>query len=258
MHGVQPNLKTAAIQGYSNRLHENILAELKAGGVETKDIKHFEINWALETINLKRKLAKLQFDTSPSRSTWIPGKSQFQNALRDFIYPAVLDILFYVKNKGNEEDKSPMPELERLHKEVLKIRKLGFKKLVLITHSLGTVAGYDYVFRFEERYPFPPGLELACFVTFGSPIGLFASGMGYPLSTKIKRPAYAKKWINLWDWDDPISTRLEPHFSAAFKKGFLKDIPVNTHLFNPIAAHENYWNDAGVSRHIAQALNLAL
>jgi hypothetical protein len=254
MQVVQPILKTAAIQGYSSRLHENILAELTKLGQETAHIRRFEINWAVETLGLKRKLAKLQFDTPPPRTTWIPGKSQLQSALRDFIYPAVLDILFYTKNKGNEADQSPMPELERLHKQVLKIRKEGFEKMVLITHSLGTVAGYDYVFRFEERYPFPAGLELSCFVTFGSPIALFASGMGYPISVKIKRPAYAKKWINLWDWDDPIATRLEPHFPAKFKRGFLKDIAVDTHLFNPVAAHENYWNDAEVSRHIALAV----
>lgn len=253
-HGVQPNLKTAAIGDYSKQLHENILAEMKQLGKVTDGIKRFEINWAPVTIGLKRRLAKLQFDSPPPQTTWIPGKSQIQNALRDFIYPAVVDILFYTKNKGSEEDKSTMPELERLHAQVMKIREQGFEKLVLITHSLATVAAYDYVFRFEERYPFPSGLELTCFVTFGSPIAIFATGMGFPMSTKIKRPIYAKQWINLWDYDDPIATRLEPHFPKKFKRGFLRDLAVNTHAFNPLAAHLDYWKDDETSRHIARVI----
>jgi len=147
-----------------------------------------------------------------------------------------------------------MPEMELLHQATKNIYRRGFRKVVLLAHSLGSVAAYDYVFRFEERYPFPEHLELTCLVTFGSPVALFASGMGYPMSTKIKRPAYAKKWINLWDFDDPIATRLLPHFPKKFSKDFLTDIPVDTAFMNPIAAHSGYWTNSKVIEHIAEEL----
>jgi len=226
IHGVQPDLKTSHINGYSKRFHENILMELKKLGKDTSQVKRFEINWAQTTFGFKKQLAKLQFDTPPRRG----GKFPIRGALRNFIYPAVVDILYYVKNKGSANAPGEMVILERLHNGVKKAKVEGFKKVVIFAHSLGSVAAYDYIFRFRQKYAFPRDLQLSALITFGSPVALFASGMGFPVSTKIKRPAYAKRWFNFWDHDDCIARRCEPHFPKAFVKGIFKRHPCGYRL----------------------------
>ncbi len=250
IHGVQPDIKTADIKGYSEEFHTKILKQLKRLGKDTSQIKRIEVNWADITFGYKKRLAELQFDLLPKRG----GKIIIRKALRNFIYPAVVDILFYVKNKGSADAPGEMLILKRLHNSVKKAKQQGYKNIIIFAHSLGSVAAYDYIFRFRKRYAFPEGLRLSALVTFGSPIPLFASGMGYPISRKIKRPAYAKKWYNFWDHDDGIACRCEPHFPKAFVKGFLKDIPVDTAFLNPLKAHKQYWHNAKVIRKMAMAI----
>ncbi len=251
IHGVQPDLKTEA-RGYSKEFHKKILEELQRLGKDVSKVRRFEVSWSNITIGFKRKLAQLQFDANPElgfkrRQGFLSG------ALRNFIYPAVIDILFYVKNKGSANAPGEMVILERLHNAVKKAKAKGFKKVVIFAHSLGTVAAYDYVFRFREKYAFPKNLELTALVTFGSPISLFASGMGHPMSSKIKRPKNVKKWLNLWDPHDGVSGRCEPHFPKNFAKGFLKDVLVDTGL-TPLRAHQRYWSHKRVIRKMAEEL----
>src|SRR3990167_655048 len=163
IHGVAPDLTKKAQPGYSKPMFDSIMGALQAKGIVTSGFKRFEVNWSPVTFGLKSRLAKLQFDMPPARESWIPGKRQIQQALRNFVYPAVVDILFHVKNKGSETNADKMPEMELLHKETKRLYKQGFRKMVLLAHSLGSVAAYDYVFRFEERYPFPENLKLSCF-----------------------------------------------------------------------------------------------
>ena len=250
IHGVQPNLETADISGYSKKFHKALLRKLSKPNEKPMSVRRFEIVWAPVTFGFKTQHAKLQFDTPPKRG----GKWPIRGRLRNFIYPAVIDILYYVKNKGSESSRAKMPIMEKLHRAVCKIEKQGYERLVLFAHSLGSVAAYDYVFRFEKRFPFPKRLTLEALVTFGSPISLFASGMGYPVSTKIKKPAHVKRWINLWDHDDLIAGRLLPHFPRRFSKDFLTDIPVNTAWVDPVKAHEGYWKSKEVRHKIAAAL----
>ena len=255
IHGVQPKLDTDKIGGYSKVFHKKILRELKKLKKDVSEVKRFEVNWADITFQFKRKLANLQFDADTKRHFKRRKSKPFVGGiLRNFIYPAVLDILFYIKNKGSSDYPGEMLILERLHKKVKKAEKEGFKKVIIFAHSLGTVAAYDYIFRFRKKYEFPKNLELSAFVTFGSPIPLFAASMGYPISNKIKKPSYAKKWLNFWDYDDGVAGRCEPHFPKKFTTKFLKDISVNTHHYNPLGAHANYWTEGKVIKIMAKHL----
>ena len=254
IHGVTPDLKTSN-PGYSKDFHTAILKALKKQGANVSSVKRFEVNWANITLPFKKNLAKFQFDRNPKRGfKRRKGLPVVRVILSAFIYPAVLDILYYVKNKGSAAAPGNMLILEKLHNGVTKAEKSGCKKVVIVAHSLGSVAAYDYVFRFRKQFAFPKKMELLALVTFGSPIPLFASSMGYPMSRKVPIPSYAKKWINLWDYDDGVAGRCEPHFPKRFTKNFLRDIEVNTAWVNPLAAHQNYWKDKEVIKAIAKAL----
>ena len=255
IHGVHPNLKRPTTRGYSKVMHEKLLKYLKQKGVKTTGVKRFEINWSQLTFGFKRDLAKYQFDRDPIRGfARRGGKVVIRNAVRNFIYPFAVDILYYVKNKGSSDAPGDMVVLKALHKTLKSVKAQGFKKVIIFAHSLGSVAAYDYVFRFRKRCAFPKTLRLKALVTFGSPIGLFVASMGHPMSKKIECPEYIEKWYNFWDHDDPIATRLEPHFLRNFRKGFLKDIPVNTAFINPIAAHSSYWKKSSVIKKIADSI----
>lgn len=255
IHGVHPNLKRPTTRGYSLVMHAKLLKYLKQKGIATVGIKRFEINFSQITFGFKRDLAKYQFDADTIRGfKKRPGKPIIRGVVRNFVYPFAVDILHYIKNKGSSDDPGDMIILKILHETLRSVKAQGFKKVVIFAHSLGSVATYDYVFRFRKKYAFPKTLRLKAFVTFGSPIALFASSMGYPISTKIQRPEYIEKWYNFWDHDDLIANRLEPHFLKDFRKGFLKDIPVNTAFLNPMAAHTSYWNKSSVIKKIAESI----
>jgi len=251
IHGVTPDSQHPVKRGYSKDIHANVVAYLSKH-LKTKlpRISRCEINWSYTTVGFKRQLAKLQFDQAPKRK----GKPILRNALRDFIYPVALDVLYYVKNKGDEKSKGPMVIMEQLHERIEQAKKNGCRRVVIFAHSLGSVAAYDYIFRFSTRFAFPTGVELMSLITFGSPIGLFASSMGYPVSTKIKRKRYLKSWLNFWDHDDLIANRMLPHFPKKFSKGLLKDIPVDTAWVNPLKAHTRYWTKKKVHRQMAKEL----
>ena len=255
IHGVQPNIKTANIKGYSKKTHERILKHLKRSGKDVSRIKRFEIVWADVTFPFKKGLAAYQFDADFKKGRKRRGgKLGIPKLLRNFVYPVVVDIIFYVKNKGSSEAPGEMIVLERLHKAVKKAKKEGFRKVVIFAHSLGSVAAYDYIFRFRKKYSFPKDMKLSTLITFGSPIGLFASSMGYPMSSKIEKPSYAKKWVNFWDHDDAVAGRCEPHFPEKFVKGFLRDVAVDTAFINPLKAHERYWSDRKVIKQMAEEI----
>jgi len=256
IHGVHPNIKKPATPGYSKVMHARLLKYFKQKGVVTTGIKRFEINWSQITFNYKTELSRYQFAANALKGfSRRPGKILLRNLLKNFVYPFAVDILFYVKNKGSFDQPGDMVILKKLHETLKAVKSQGYKDVIIFAHSLGSVATYDYVFRFRKRYMFPKSLHLKALVTFGSPIALFAASMGYPISTKIERPDYIEKWYNFWDHDDPIATRLEPHYLKDFRKGFLKDVHVNTSSWNPVAAHTAYWTRPTVIKQIAAEIS---
>jgi len=143
-----------------------------------------------------------------------------------------------------------MKILERLHAKVQEARYEGFRNFVLWAHSLGSVAAFDYVFRFRKKFKLPPDLNLEALITFGAPIPFFSAAMGYPYSD-IRLPENVKRWINFWDKDDAIACRCAPHFP----KGVVQDVPVNVASFaRPDRAHTGYWNKPSVIHKMVDVL----
>lgn len=245
IHGVTPDLSPTK-KGFSNILHARIRKELDTQGVDIRKIGYKEVLWSQITQKYKRDMAKLQFESGKGR------RGYNVSILKNFIYPAVIDILFYIKNKGDDNPNVKFKIMQRLHDQVIKAKNEGYEHIVLIAHSLGTVVAYDYIFRFSKKYLFPENIKVDLLVTLGSPIALFAAGMGFPVSKKLKKPpAHIKKWINCWDPHDGVSTRCEPHFLKSFKKNFLKDYEVNTGLL-PFEAHSGFMKKPAFVKQIVE------
>lgn len=90
-------------------------------------------------------------------------------------------------------------------------------RLTLVSHSLGTVVAMDLLTRLQ------PQLDVAVFVTLGSPLGLDAVNDKL-LVRGPHRPERVGDWLNAWSAVDPITIGcpLRPAW-----KGRLREIPVD-------------------------------
>jgi len=164
---------------------------------------------------------------------------------------------------------------DRVHKSIVELRRsLGNedKPVIVVAHSLGSVIMYDYIWDRqhninEELYgtnPFEGMKTLVGFITFGSPIPLFAFGYGHDVSiefplrdlpSKLKEKA---KWLNFYDADDVFGWPLED-----LENCVAEDRPISVgSIFTRwnIACHSRYWTDNNftepVARYISEILEV--
>lgn len=243
IHGVN-----SQATGYSNDLYKNIIksyiGQLEESGLsqaesraKTKVLLQKEILWADITIDLTNRYEFLQYDLNKK-----PGKWNF--LLRNFD-PIVMQILYYVRDKGNK--RGPMTILKRVHESFKNACLNKPDSIFIIAHSLGSVVAYDYVCGFR-KYRLNPSINVKSFITLGSPIPLFTSAMGF-VENKFKWPKNVKSWINILDPDDGVAR----FCSSFFKNVKVQDIHVNTG-FGPLGAHIGYWKSKEVSRVIAEKI----
>lgn len=151
--------------------------------------------------------------------------------------------------------------------------KKHYEKVVVVSHSLGTVIAYDTVNRIlaedrERNSPEPASDQLRGFVTLGSPLDKAAFLFGYDsqqvsdLRTKlvsctqplISEPELRLKvqWVNFWSRLDPVSASIDYYD----KENGEESAVINVHDDEssvPIAAHGEYWKHGGV-KEILQAM----
>lgn len=137
--------------------------------------------------------------------------------------------------------------------EGINLQSNGKMPITLITHSLGTVIGYDFIRTRLEHGVFHPKLELNNFFTMGSPIALFT--LDYTKTDLFKECIQlenpAARWVNILDPDDPVAYRLE-HFDVYKSK--MKDREVE--LGGLLDSHVKYWGNPDVYRIIGHKLAL--
>lgn len=243
IHGV--NLQTT---GYSTSLFQLILQayekKLRRQGVKPQQalekarglIQH-EILWAQNTTDLTNRYLTLQFELDKKPGKW--------NFIKETVDPLVTQILFYVKDKGHK--KGPMTLLKAFDCDFKDLAFTPKDKLVFIAHSLGSVIAYDYLFGFR-KYKLNPKLDVAGFVSLGSPIPLFSTAMGYP-ENDVQLPANVHHWVNIIDPDDGVARHCKPHYPLAN----VEDVAVNTG-WTPIGAHLHYWQSKATAEIIAERL----
>ncbi len=234
--------------GYSNRLFGEIVRAYVAGLIEqgaskadaqarAKQLVQKEILWADVTTDLTNRYLSLQYA--------LKGRSGKWNAILRPIDPLVLQILYYVKDKGHK--RGPMAILKEVDEAFRRACADRSEQVVVIAHSLGSVIAYDYLFGFR-KHRVPPGVTVKALITLGSPIPLFTAAMGF-VDNPVELPKNVERWVNVLDPDDGVARFCEPYF----KSGIVRDVTVNTG-FAPLGAHNGYWRSRAVASLLAEQL----
>ena len=161
------------------------------------------------------------------------------------------------------------------------LRELALKAgddapLAVLGHSLGSVVSSDFLYDIQAgrlaaeaaaalgETPIERGETFGWFYTLGSPLALWAQrhpGFGEPLT--VPHPEFARhhpnqrgEWVNVYDPDDVIASRLRP-LSDAWAAAVREDRRVGVGPWwlgwSPLA-HPYYWNDRRVVAPIASQL----
>lgn len=111
-------------------------------------------------------------------------------------------------------------------------------KLIIIAHSFGGEIVYDILTYFDT------GLDVDCFLTVGSQVGLFEEMKLFveskvnippnPPTGKVPKPPGLKRWLNVFDMNDVLSYQAEPVFGEA------SDFQYSTG-YSSLSAHGGYF-----------------
>jgi hypothetical protein len=258
------NLKVIFIHGisdlatnYSQKLFLNVLSACRANLVlegqsleaiegTLSKVVHHEVLWADLTTDLTNRYLQLAYQRP--RFFW--------GHLTRPIDPLGIQIMQYIKDKGDKKSgPGPMNILRNVDGDIARIlamEDLGTspapgenEHTIFVTHSLGSVIGFDYVMGFRKPYSLRPHTTVHSFITMGSPLPLFTSAMGHADSDFIL-PPNVHRWVNIRSPRDALARPLQP---------FFHNIPIDDHevrtRFLPLAAHSAYWQDGATARIIA-------
>ncbi|MBU1087155.1 MAG: hypothetical protein KKD05_06505 [Candidatus Omnitrophica bacterium] len=245
IHGI--NYQTT---GYSNWLFQNILCEygksLKKKGIAQEEIEQKkaqfiqkEIIWADVTTDLTNRYLNLEYEL-------FGKKKGFWNWASKKIDPLALQIMYYIKDKGDKAS-GEMGILWKVD-QAFHSSTQEANDTIIIAHSLGSVIAFDYLFGFR-KYFLDPKINVLSFITLGSPIPIFISAMGH-VESDLELPANIKSWYNLYDNEDGIARRCKPFFP----KIDVQEVSVRTGFF-PISAHVKYWQNKQTASKIAKIIS---
>ncbi len=88
--------------------------------------------------------------------------------------------------------------------------------LILVTHSFGGIIGYELLKELEKD-------SVALWVTVGSPLCFFIELGLFDDPLQCRKPESVKRWLNVYDPLDPISSMAEPIFPGQVTDILLKE-----------------------------------
>ncbi len=146
--------------------------------------------------------------------------------------------------------------------------------LIVLAHSFGSVilSNYIYDLQIEQARigglipgltPFEQFQTFAGFITFGSPLAIYADQPGdFNRAIRVHGPALPdsqkalSKWLNFYDKDDIIAYPLKG-INPAYEQAVSEDIEINVGSpatsWNP-GCHNGYWEDPDFFRPVAAYL----
>lgn len=153
--------------------------------------------------------------------------------------------------------------------------------LVVLGHSLGSVIMSNYICDLQRAQserdgevsnlnPFEQFCTLAGFISFGSPLAIFAEQVGtFNKAMKVAGPRLSAamqarvRWLNFYDKDDIIAYPLRA-INDTYREAVSEDIEINVGSaatsWNP-ACHNGYWEDPDfylpVARYLGELSALA-
>lgn len=177
------------------------------------------------------------------------GKKLLARLRSDFAAEFISDIIGYREPAA----------YQMIHEHILfqfdAVPTAGQDSLTMVTHSLGTVIGSDFIFDQQKKNGrVHRNFTLNNIFTMGSPIALFSLQYGPELfksPTKLESPDGV--WVNILDYDDFVAYPLKP-LNDAYNTAVRKDIHIETGLLG--ISHVNYWTTRKVQALIASKLAL--
>jgi hypothetical protein len=127
------------------------------------------------------------------------------------------DVLAYKDDRGTPEQPGRIvQEVAAALSEAADLRTTG-DPLIVVAHSLGGIIVYDIVTWFR------PDISIDVLVTVGSQVGWFEELKLFGVSddavpngvAKVAKPISVKRWINVFDLNDPLGYACEAIFDGA-------------------------------------------
>jgi hypothetical protein len=193
--------------------------------------------------------------------------------LRKFVMGYIADALAYrqVPNCSGQMENTYDKIHGVVHKAVTRLKADlgdGDKPVIVIAHSLGSVIMSNYIWDRQKKYPpeekdrygenpFERMETLAGFITFGSPLSLFALAFQPRISFEFPPkalPEYLKgkvKWLNFYDSADVLAWPLKE------LGGSYKDTVTDRKLhvgWTP-RCHTSYWTKSSFTRDVAKYIS---
>ncbi|MDD5681268.1 MAG: hypothetical protein PHI59_08535, partial [Candidatus Omnitrophica bacterium] len=138
--GYSGELYKKIIEYYKNELLKKKMTQEECEN-QAREIIQKEILWADVTTDLTNQYVSWQFDSPKRLGMW--------NIFTRNLDPLVIQILFYVKDKGDKQN-GVMKILQKVDAAFKEACSNKPDKVVVIAHSLGSVIAYDYIFGFRQ------------------------------------------------------------------------------------------------------------
>lgn len=163
------------------------------------------------------------------------------------------DVFVYLDKRGTAAQPGKILEdvLAKL-REAQAAKRGGDDRLIVIGHSLGGVMMYDILTTFA------PDVKVDMLITVGSQVALFEEMALYrssateppanPETDRLKRPASASRWLNVYDTNDVFSFRAEKVFNG------VDDYRFDTG-YGLLDAHGGYFARPSFYKRLAARLN---
>ena len=248
-------------------MERDLRSKIKAGGADPGQIGWQLVEWDHVLKKDEDEVYK-RFSRGERLSIWsIWGK------LRYFVMSYIADALAYRQvprgsgQKGNTYDKIHGV----VHEAITKLQKdLGDedKPVIVLAHSMGSVIMSNYIWDRQKEYPpeekdrygenkFERMETLAGFITFGSPISLFALAFQPRTSFEFPPkalPEYLKgkaKWLNFYDPADVLAWPLR-ELGGSYKATVTDR---KLHVGWTPRCHASYWTKGTFTRQVAKYIS---
>lgn len=134
------------------------------------------------------------------------------------------------------------PILRAAVNEIVASKCTDFAAQILVGFSMGSIVGYDVLRDATSKLP------VATFITCGAPLGEKSIHNRLAEDAATTFPPGLKRWINIWNEDDPATSIHGDDLAALYSGGTIDELETQGHKpafipvvdFHPFAAHNPY------------------
>ncbi len=232
----------------------DILHPLPKGNVETRALGR--ANSALASDAARRFMDRLQDRVVPQMRTAVPS-GMVRSKIFSGLFAGIGDALFAWLSKDFVRDTAAYffdpAQRKAMQQRLIDVLDQNAKRpILLIAHSQGTIIAYDVLRKLNGRTPSGNKLEVALFVTLGSPLGI--DEIQRKLTQPLVVPSGVDAWANFADPFDPVALDKGLHGEFGGDIAIQDTLVHNPAFGNPHSA-VGYLSTASVHARVYPVLN---